>query len=90
MIVVLNIVNIIEQIIQDFGVIQWDNMAYVVFLILMAAFSEILEDIWEDNGLKKEELQQVSDDDVDKGEGVVKSHTNAQYKLIKGVTFTFF
>ena len=30
----------------------------------------------------------MSDNDIDKGEGVVKSHTKAKYKSIKAVTFT--
>ena len=44
LIVVLKIGNSIEEIIQEVRVIQVDNMAPVIFLFLMDAFSEILSD----------------------------------------------
>ena len=53
LIVVLNIWNIIEAIIQEVGVIEGDSMAPLSFLFLMATFSVILNDIWEDNDFKK-------------------------------------
>ena len=80
--------NSIEEIIEEVGVRQGDNMSYVLFIFLIDTFAEILEEIWEDNGLKKVELQRVSDDDFEKGEGVVNSHTKAQYNSRKAVTFT--
>ena len=49
LIVVLNIVNSIEEIVQEVGVRQGDNMAPVLFLFFMNAFSEILGDVWEEN-----------------------------------------
>ena len=52
LIVLLNIGNIIEEIIQEVGVRQGDNISPVLFIFLMTNFSESLEDIWEDNGLK--------------------------------------
>ena len=51
-IVVLNIGKSIEEIVQEAGGIQGDNMATVLFLFLVAAFDEILEKIWEENFLK--------------------------------------
>ena len=51
-IVVLNIGKSIEEIVQEVGGIQGDNMATVLFLFLVAAFDEILEKIWEENFLK--------------------------------------
>ena len=42
-IVFLKIENSTEQNVQEFGLIQWDNIAPVLFLFLMAAFAEILE-----------------------------------------------
>ena len=53
LIVLLNIVNSIEEVIQEVGVRQGDNISPVLFIFLMTNFSESLEDIWEDNGLKK-------------------------------------
>ena len=44
----------------------------------MATFSEILEDIWGDDGLKTVELQRLYDDDFEKVEVVVNSHTKSQ------------
>ena len=52
LIVLLNIENIIEEIIQEIGVRQGDNISPVLFIFLMTNFSESLEDIWEDNVLK--------------------------------------
>ena len=78
LIVVLNIENIIEAIIQEVGVIEGDSMAPLSFLFLMATFSEILEDIWGDDGLKTVELQRLYDDDFEKVEVVVNGHTKAQ------------
>ena len=46
LIVVLKIENIIEEIIQVFGVRKWDKMAFILFLFLMAGFYEILEEVW--------------------------------------------
>ena len=80
--------KIIGENFQEVGVIQGDNMEPVLFLFLMAAFAEILEEIWKDNGLEKVEFQWVSDHDFEKGEGVVKSHAKYQYKSQKAVTFT--
>ena len=42
-IVFLKIENSTEQNVQEFGLIQWDNIAPVLFLFLMADFAEILE-----------------------------------------------
>ena len=53
LIVVLNTVNSIEEVIQEVGVRQGDNISPVLFIFLMTHFYERLEDIWEDNGLKK-------------------------------------
>ena len=39
-------------------------------------------------GPEKVEFQQVSDNDFEKGEGVIKSHTKDQYKSRKEVTST--
>ena len=65
--------------IQEVELRQGDNMAHVIFLFLMVAFSESLEEIWKDNRLRKVELQQVSDKDFEKGEGFIKIHTKYQY-----------
>ena len=45
-IVVLKIVNSVEEIVQEVVVRQWDNMEPVLFLFLMASFSQSIESIW--------------------------------------------
>ena len=54
----------------------------------MSAFSENLEDIWEENDLKKWNFNEFLMIIFEKKEGVVKSHTKAQHKLRNPVTFT--
>ena len=46
LIVFLKIVNSIEEIIQEVGARQGDNMATVLFLLFVANFSKSLEYIW--------------------------------------------
>ena len=67
MIVFLKIGKSIEDIVQEVGFIQWDNMAPVILLFLMVTFFESLGDIWEDNGMEEVELHRVSNDDFEKG-----------------------
>ena len=51
LIVVLKIEKSVGEIIQEVGVRQGDKKAPRLFLFLMAAFDEILKDIWEENNL---------------------------------------
>ena len=46
LIVIIKIGRIIAEIIQEVELRQGDNMAHVIFLFLMVAFSESLEEIW--------------------------------------------
>ena len=41
------------KILQEVGVKQGDNMAPVLFLFLMSAFPEILEDVWKREGIHR-------------------------------------
>ena len=53
LIVIIKIGRIIAEIIQEVELRQGDNMAHVIFLFLIVAFSESLEEIWEDNRFGK-------------------------------------
>ena len=58
LIVVLKVGNGIEEFFQEVGERQGDNTATVLLPFLMAAFTESLEDIWEDNAPKKENFNE--------------------------------
>ena len=52
--VVLKIGKSVEEILQEVGVRQGDNMAPVLFLFLMNAFADTLEAVWESKGRARE------------------------------------
>ena len=56
------------EILQEVGVRQGDNMAPVLFLFLMAAFAELMEDVWERENMEKVEFLRESDDTYRKGQ----------------------
>ena len=80
--VVLKLGKNIEEIMQEVGVRQGNNMVPVLVLFLMSAFAESLELIWEENGLKFIKLKRTSDGDFEEGNEVIKGHTHLQLKLI--------
>ena len=90
--VVLKIGKSVREISQEVGVKQGDNMAPVLFLFLMNAFADSLEKIWEDKGLKKVQVQHVSDDDFEDGKRniAVKSHVESQFGSKKLETLTVY
>ena len=79
LIVVLKIGKSVEEIIQEVGVRQGDNMAPVLFLFLMTAFAETLEVVWRENDINVVTVQSMSETDFESGKGAIKSHTPAQY-----------
>ncbi|KAL7552342.1 hypothetical protein ACHAWF_015574 [Thalassiosira exigua] len=80
LIVVLKIGKKTEEIIQEVGARQGDNMAPVLFLFLMTAFAESLEVVWKRNNIEGVTLKSVAEDDFAQGKGAIKSHTIAQYQ----------
>ena len=53
---------------QSVGVKQGDNMAPVLFLFIMAAMMQLLDDIWERENMEKVEFLRESDDFYRKGQ----------------------
>ncbi|KAL7547821.1 hypothetical protein ACHAWF_011093 [Thalassiosira exigua] len=66
--VVFKLGGITAEIKQGVGVRQGDNMAPVLFLFLMAALSELLEDTWEREGIVRTEACRESDETFRKGQ----------------------
>ena len=77
--VVLKIGKSVEEIVQEVGVRQGDNMAPVLFLFLMTAFAETLEIVWKEKGIEIVTIQGVTEQDFEAGNGCVKSHLIPQY-----------
>jgi hypothetical protein len=61
---VLKIENKVEEILQEVGVCQGDNMAPVLFLFLMSAFSETLEIEWINAGIGVATIHTISNEDL--------------------------
>jgi len=80
LVVVLKIGKETEEILQEVGVRQGDNMAPVLFLFLMTAFAETLEIVWKEQNIEVVTVRSVTDEDFASGKGVVKSHKPDQYK----------
>ena len=82
----------IQEIVQEVGVNQGDNMAPVLFLLLTNAFVDSLEQIWEETGFQKVQVQRASGKDFKNGKvgEVVKSHVKPQYKAAKLEPLTIF
>ena len=78
--VVLKIGKCSEEIVQEVGVRQGDNMAPVLFLFLMTAFAETLEIVWKEQGIDVVTARSVTENDFDAGKGCIKSHTPKQYQ----------
>ena len=79
LVVVLKIGKNVEEILQEVGVRQGDNMAPVLFLFLMSAFAESLEIVWQQSGIDVATVRSVSERDFEAGTGVIKSHRPKQY-----------
>jgi hypothetical protein len=79
LVVVLKIENKVEEILQEVGVRQGDNMAPVLFLFLMSAFSETLEIEWRNSGIGVATIHTISNEDLVAGKGQVRGHTPKQY-----------
>ncbi|KAL7525760.1 hypothetical protein ACHAXR_003162, partial [Thalassiosira sp. AJA248-18] len=90
LVVVLKIGKSIEEIMQEVGVRQGDNMAPVLFLFLMTAFAEVLEIVWKQNNVEVVTVDSVSQTDFDNGNGAIKSHTPSQYKCRNLTAFEIF
>ena len=88
--VVLKIGKSVEEILQEVGVRQGDNMAPVLFLFLMNAFAESLETIWESKGLERVTVVRASDEDFENGIGSIRRHTKKQYQSPKLEKLTVF
>ena len=54
-------------------------MAPIIFLFLMSAFAETLEEVWREKGIKVVTVQTVSEADFADGKGEIKSHSAQQY-----------
>jgi hypothetical protein len=79
LVVVLKVGKELEEILQKVGVRQGENMAPVLFLFLMSAFSETLEEVWKEKGIKVVTVQTASEADFADGKGAIKSHNARQY-----------
>ena len=66
--VIFKIGKLKVEILQEVGVKQGDNMAPVLFLFLMSAFSEILEATWEREGIQRVEFMRESDETYEEGQ----------------------
>ena len=80
LVVVLKIEKEVEEILQEVGVRQGDNMAPVLFLFLMSAFAETLELEWKRQGIEVITVQTASEENLMEGKAAVKSHTIRQYE----------
>jgi len=80
LVVVLKIEKSVEEILQEVGVRQGDNMAPVLFLFLMSAFAETLEEEWKRHEIEVVTVGTTSSVDLEEGKGVIKSHAPDQYK----------
>ena len=56
------------EISQSVGVRQGDNMAPVLFLFLMAAVSDLIDQAWDREGIEKIEFRRPSDEDIHTGQ----------------------
>ncbi|KAL7524108.1 hypothetical protein ACHAXR_000439 [Thalassiosira sp. AJA248-18] len=90
LVVVLKIGKSIEEIMQEIGVRQGDNMAPVLFFFLVTAFAEVLEIVWKENNVEVVTVDSVSQTDFDSGIGAIKSHTPSQYKCKNLTAFEIF
>ena len=65
LIVIVKVGNEERKILQTVGVRQGDNLSPVLFLFMMFAFAEALENEWEKNGMRQAEFVRVSHDEMD-------------------------
>jgi hypothetical protein len=79
LVVVLKIENKVEEILQEVGVCQGNNIAPVLFLFLISAFSETLEIEWRNAGIGVATIHMISNEDLVAGKGQVRGHTPKQY-----------
>jgi hypothetical protein len=77
----LKIENKVEEILQEVGVRQGDNMAPVLFLFLMSAFSETLEIEWRNAGIGVARIHTISNKDLVAGKGQVRGQPHTQTVL---------
>ncbi len=78
---VLKIKNEVEEIPQSVGVRQGDNMAPVLFLFLMTAFTETLELVWKQMYIPILSVMTATDKSL--ADGKICSHTSAMFKSKK-------
>jgi hypothetical protein len=82
---VLKIEKEVVELTQSVGVRQGDNMAPVLFLFLMSAFSETLETEWKNDGIGVCTVQSVIGEKLLAGEGKLRGHL-PKYYLSQGLT----
>jgi len=75
---ILKIENEVTEIPQTIGVRQGDNMAPVLFLLLMTAFVETLELVWKDENIPILSVMTAADEHF--AEGRICSHTPAMFR----------
>jgi hypothetical protein len=75
---ILKIENEVTEIPQTIGVRQGDNMAPVLFLLLMTAFVETLELVWKDENIPILSVMSAADEHF--AEGRICSHTPAMFR----------
>ena len=76
---ILKIKKETTEIPQTVGVRQGDNMAPVLFLFLMTAFTETLETVWQEQAIPTLKVITASDDNMINGK--ICSHTPAMFTL---------
>jgi hypothetical protein len=79
LIVVLKIEKKIVEIPQSAGVRQGNNMAPVLFLFLMSAFAETLENEWRNAGIDTCTVQSVVGPKLTAGKGQIHGHLPKEY-----------
>ncbi len=79
LVVVLKIEKEVVELSQSVGVQQGDNMAPVLFLLLMSAFAETLEAEWKNAGIGVCTLQSFVGQKLATGEGKLQGHLPKEY-----------
>jgi hypothetical protein len=77
--VVLKIEKEVQQILQEVGVQQWNNMALDLFLFLMTVFAETLKLEWKCENIKVVTVMTAVDDQIQNGQ--LCSHTPKNVQL---------
>ena len=72
---------------QTVGVRQGDNLSPVLFLFVMSAFAEALENEWGKNGMHEAEFARVSHDNLDNKIGKIPGHGLNKLRYKEGILF---